>query len=90
MDELVSAFEEIIELLDKSEDTIWANYTVEEAREILQTELENYRQTHELSESAKYRINFLFLPTGALQEISIDNGWGNKYVKIADVFDKYL
>lgn len=90
MDELISAFEEIIELLDKSEDTIWANYTVEEAKEILQTELENYKQTRQLSDSAKYRINFLFLPTGALQEISIDNGWGDKYVKIADIFDKYL
>lgn len=90
MDELISAFEEIIELLEKSEDTIWANYTVVEAREILQTELENYKQTQKLSESGKYRINFLFLPTSALQEISIDNGWGDKYVKIADVFDKYL
>lgn len=74
MDELTSAFEGIIERLNKSEDTIRANYTIEKAREILQTELENYRQTHELSESAKYRINFLFLPTGALQEISTDNG----------------
>lgn len=90
MDELISAFEEIITLLKKSEDTIWANYTVEEAVEILQIELANYKQTQTLSESGKYSINLLFLPTGALQEISIDNGWGNKFVKIADVFDKYL
>jgi len=90
MHELISAFEEIIELLKKSEDTIWANYTVEEAVEILQIELENYKKTQKFSESGKNTINLLFLPTGALQEISIDNGWGNKFVKIADVFDKYL
>lgn len=90
MEELFSAFEKIIELLENSEDTIWANYTVVEAKEILQTELKNYKQTQKLSDSAKYRINFLFLPTGALQEISIDNGWGNEYLKIADIFDKYL
>jgi hypothetical protein len=90
MDELITAFEEIIELLDKSEDTIWANYTPAEAKEMLQTELENYKKTHELSESGKSDINFLFLPTSALQEISLDNGWSSKYIKIADIFDKYL
>lgn len=90
MDELISAFEEIIELLKKSEDTIWANYSVEEAIQIFQTELENYKQTQKLSDSGKSGIHFLFLPTGALQEISIDNGWGDEYVQIANVFDKYL
>lgn len=90
MDELISAFERIINLLDQSEDTIWANYTVEEAKEILQTELENYKNTHKLSDSGKSNINFLFLPTSALQEISIDNDWGDEYIKLSNIFDKYL
>ena len=90
MEELISAFEKIIKLLENSEDTIWANYTVAEAKEILQTELENYQQTRQLSDSAKYRINFLFLPTSALQEISIENGWGDKYLEISDIFDKHF
>lgn len=90
MEELISAFERIIKLLENSEDSIWANYTVEEAKEILQTELGKYKQTHKLSDSGKSRINFLFLPTSALQEISADNGWGDEYVEISNVFDKYL
>lgn len=90
MDELISAFERIINLLDQSEDTIWANYTVEEAKEILQTELENYKNTQKLSDSGKHQINFLFLPTSALQEISMDNGWGDEYIKLSNIFDKYL
>jgi len=90
MDELISAFERIIALLENSEDSIWANYTVEEAKEILQTELENYKQTQKISDSGKSRINFLFLPTSALQEISMDNGWGDEYVEISSIFDKYL
>jgi len=90
MDELISAFERIINLLDQSEDTIWANYTVDEAKEILQTELENYKQTQKLSDSGKSNINFLFLPTSALQEISMDNGWGDEYIKLSNIFDKYL
>ncbi|MCD9189015.1 MAG: hypothetical protein LUM44_21540 [Pyrinomonadaceae bacterium] len=90
MEELISAFERIIKLLENSEDSIWANYTVDEAKEILQTELVNYKQTQKLSDSGKSRINFLFLPTSALQEISMDNGWGDQYVEISNIFDKYL
>lgn len=90
MDELISAFERIIKLLENSEDTIWANYTVEEAKEILQTELENYKQTQKISDSGKSRISFLFLPTSALQEISVDNGWGDEYINLSNIFDKYL
>lgn len=90
MDYLVAALERTIELLEKSEDSVWANYSVAEAQEILQSELENYRRTREISESGKYEINLLFLPTSALQEISIDNGWGDEYVKISGIIDEFL
>lgn len=90
MDYLISALEKTIKLLEKSEDSAWANYSVDEAKGILQTELENYRQTHELSASGRSRINFLFLPTSALQEISIDNDWGEEYLEISDIIDRFL
>ncbi len=90
MDYLISALEKTIKLLENSEDSAWANYSVDEAKEILQSELENYKQTREISSSAKSRINFLFLPTSALQEISIDNGWGDEYLEISDIIDGFL
>lgn len=90
MDYLISVLEKTIELLEKSEDSVWANYTVEEAKEILQTELENYQRTREISSSGKARISFLFLPTSALQDIAIDNGWGDEYLQIANIIDRFL
>jgi hypothetical protein len=89
-EELISAFEKTIALLENSEDSAWANYSVREAVEILQSALESCRQTQKISSSGRSQINFLFLPTGALQEIAIDNGWGDEYLEIAAVIDKYL
>ena len=90
MDYLISALEKTIKLLDKSEDSAWSNYSVDEAKEILQCELENYKQNREITPSGRSQINFLFLPTSALQEISIDNGWGDEYLEISDIIDRFL
>ncbi|MCQ4922202.1 hypothetical protein NE686_03840 [Tissierella carlieri] len=32
-------------------------------------------------------ILLLFAPTGNLQEISMDSGWGREYIKFADIID---
>jgi hypothetical protein len=34
-----------------------------------------------------WEISGLFLPTGALQEVALDNGWGDEYLALADRFD---
>ena len=90
MQELISALERTIKLLENSEDSAWANFSVDEAVKILRFELENCRETQRISFLSKDQIRFLFLPTSALQEISIDNGWGDEYLEIAAVIDKYL
>jgi len=35
-------------------------------------------------------INMMFAPTGALQEISIDNNWGNEFIVLSKMVDMYL
>ena len=35
-----------------------------------------------------YTLELLFAPTGVIQEISIDNGWGTKFLCIAEVVDQ--
>jgi hypothetical protein len=90
MNELISALERTVKLLERSEDSVWANHSVREAKEILQTEIGNYRQTQNIGSLDKSQINFLFLPTSALQEIALDNGWGDEYIEIAGVIDRYL
>lgn len=32
----------------------------------------------------------LFAPTGVIQEISIDNGWGTKFLHVSKVIDQFI
>lgn len=32
-------------------------------------------------------LEFLFLPTGPLQELGLSSGWGDEYLELADAFD---
>jgi hypothetical protein len=34
-------------------------------------------------------LSCFFAPTGSLQEISISNGWVEKFIELSMVFDKY-
>ena len=33
-------------------------------------------------------LEFLFLPTGPIQEVSLSSGWGNTFTELADRFDQ--
>jgi hypothetical protein len=34
-------------------------------------------------------LDRLFAPIGVIQEISIDNGWGTKFLRISEVVDQF-
>lgn len=34
-------------------------------------------------------LSTLFAPTGAIQEISIDNGWGDEFLRISALIDQF-
>ena len=34
-------------------------------------------------------LDRLFAPTGAIQEISIENGWGTEFLRISEVIDRF-
>ena len=89
MQELISALEKTIEFLKNSTDSDWAAQSVSEAKETLEKELETYKQKQKFSFLGKGKIKFLFLPTGTLQEISLDNGWSSEYLQISEIIDKY-
>jgi hypothetical protein len=36
-----------------------------------------------------YKLEVLFAPTGVIQEISIDDGWGTKFLRVAEVVDQF-
>jgi hypothetical protein len=35
-------------------------------------------------------LGFLFAPTGSLQDLAIYNGWGEEFLVLAEVIDRYL
>ncbi|WP_346866651.1 MULTISPECIES: hypothetical protein [unclassified Clostridium] len=40
--------------------------------------------------SCKKEISLLFAPTGDLQEIAIDSGWSDEYIKLAQIIDRCI
>lgn len=90
MQKLIFALEKTVFLLKSSEDSIWSNQTAVEAKAILEKELDKLKKTGKFSFFGKSKIKLLFVPTGALQEISIDNGWGNEYLQISEVVDEFI
>lgn len=69
-------------------DTSWSGYDT--AQDLIM-DLNNYiKRAEELDETVITEINLLFAPTGALQEISINNGWSDGFIKIAERFDEIV
>ena len=86
IDNLVSAFERTLSLLQASKSSDWAGLSVEEVTLLIEQELEKARNSQPLELK---RFRYLFAPTGSLQEISIDNGWGNEFIELANVIDRF-
>ena len=87
VEKLISALEETISCLRKSESSGWASMPVEELIRRLEAEITKARNAKPVD------VNFLerlFAPTSALQEISIDNGWGTKFLRISEIVDECI
>jgi hypothetical protein len=83
--ELIYALEETISYLRQSQSSDWAPMPVEEIVRRLEVEVVKAKNAKPID------VNFLdrlFAPTGALQEISIDNGWGTKFLRISEIIDQ--
>ena len=86
IEKVIYALEETILYLKKSQSSDWAPMPVEEAIRRLEAEVVKARNAKPMD------VNFLdrvFAPTGILQEISIDNGWGTKFLHISEVIDQF-
>lgn len=86
---IVTILKEVKDIIDSpNTDVIWSGYeTVKEAIEDLDLYIKKMSQSDEaVIEDVKY----LFAPTGRLQEISIDSGWGDEFLEIAERFDELI
>ncbi len=86
IEKLIQALEETIALLQKSESSGWSNMSVEEIIGKLETELARAKNAKPLDVKM---LDLLFAPTGAIQETSIDNGWGTTFLRISEVIDQF-
>lgn len=87
METLIVAIQRLIQLLKESEDSFWSPDSVAELIQILEEELHKAQNSQPIN---KERLSYLFLPTGSLQETSIDNGWGQEFLGLSSVVDNYL
>ena len=86
IERLISALEETISLLRKSRSSDWSNMSVEEIIGKLESQVAKAKDVQPVDLEL---LDLLFTPTGVIQETSIDNNWGAKFVSLADVVDQY-
>jgi hypothetical protein len=89
IERIISILREIVHLFNiKETDVSWSHYdTVDEAISDLESHIQRL-QNGDLS--CLHDLELLFAPTGSIQEISINSGWGNEFLNISDRFDKAI
>jgi hypothetical protein len=83
---LRNALSELSGFLGNSRDSGWATESVEELR----AEVDAFAAKETFTAADEHALRFLLVPTGSLQEISIDNGWGDAYLRLADTIEAQL
>jgi hypothetical protein len=84
IDYLVIALEKIISLLRESESSLYGNLPFGDVHRQIEGELDKRKKSQPVDIE---HLRFLFAPTGSIQEISIDNGWGKEFLEIANIID---
>ncbi|ARD22980.1 hypothetical protein [Shewanella japonica] len=84
---LTQILEQVLSYLAKSEDSIWSDMEVEETVQLINKQLDLLKCSGKVNVS---KLNYLFLPTAPLQEIAMENGWVDEYLKLAEQFDSHM
>lgn len=85
--EIIGLLQQVIQVLDlPGTDVSWSRYNnVEEVIEDINQHIDRLRRG-DLSKMED--LTLLFAPTGSLQDISINNGWGEAFLHLAARFDR--
>ena len=86
--ELTAVLTEVLALLRQpGADDSWSGYDLAELISMLESHLSRLASGSQLDAGSLYHLEFLFLPTGPLQETSISSGWGDRFLELASRFD---
>ena len=86
VERLISALEEMISFLQKSESSAWSSLSPQEIIRRLEAEIGKAQNRKPVDVDL---LDRLFAPTGVIQEISMENGWGTKFLRIAEIVDQF-
>jgi hypothetical protein len=86
--ELRAPLERLCSLIRASEDSLFAIDDTSQLLKQLEKEVK-FLKTHGRIKNPS-AIKFMLLPTNSLQDIAIDNGWGEEYIKLADQIETRL
>ena len=84
---LIFALEETVAYLRHSQTSSSSSMSVEEIIRKLEAEIVKAKNAKLLD---VVNLELLFAPTGAIQETSIDNGWGTKFLRLAEIVDDFI
>ena len=87
IENLITTLDETIRLVKSSQSSDGASMFVQEIIRELESEITRAKNSEQINTKL---LSFLFAPTGSIQEISIDNGWGDDFLRISGVIDEVL
>jgi hypothetical protein len=87
VENLIFALEETISFLQKSESSGWSSMSPEEIIRRLEAEIVKAKNLKPVDVNL---LDRLFAPTGVIQEISVDSGWGTKFLRISEIVDEFI
>jgi len=89
MSELAEVLHQTRELLARpGSDFSWSHWNNQE--DALR-EIDSFARQFEVGDlSRRQELELLFAPTGSLQEVSMNSGWGEEYHMLAEKFDSLI
>jgi hypothetical protein len=86
VERLIFALEETITYLRQSQSSDPSQMSIEEMIRRLETEAAKAKSSKVIDVNL---LDRLFAPTGAIQKISMANGWGTRFLRISEVVDEF-
>ncbi|MFI4862331.1 MAG: hypothetical protein ACIAXF_16825 [Phycisphaerales bacterium JB063] len=73
------------ELLQASKESFWAGLPLAQIIDEIDRTIAQLKDGESID---KKRLEQLFAPTGSIQDISVDNGWGDEFLDLAAKVDR--
>lgn len=84
---ILATLKRALELVNASRNSAWAGGRVQQFAAELEAVIAALESQRAFDRD---ELRVLFAPTGPLQELSLDNGWGDEFLSLAERVDAFL